>query len=113
MSWRFLDVAAIEALHEQQIVRFGGSHGLRDAGLLESAVLRAENKANYDPDATAASLAATLGWGLIKNHAFVDGNKRIGLVGMVVFLRLNGLSPDVLRGGRDCDDPARGGQRDH
>jgi len=90
VSWRFLDVAAVEALQEQQIVRFGGSHGLRDAGLLESAVLRAENKANYDPDATAASLAATLGWGLIKNHAFVDGNKRIGLVSMVVFLRLNG-----------------------
>ena len=73
MSWKFLDVAAVEALHTEQIKAFGGSHGLRDAGLLESAVLRAENKANYDPEATTASIAASLGWGLIKNHAFLDG----------------------------------------
>lgn len=51
---------------------------------------RPENVANYDPDATAAYLAATLAWGLIKNHAFIDGNKRVGFAGMVVFLRLNG-----------------------
>ena len=91
MSWIFLDVAAVEALHEQQILRFGGSHGLRDAGLLESAVLRAENKANYEAEATAATIAASLGWGLIKNHAFIDGNKRIGLVSAVAFLKLNGF----------------------
>ena len=68
---------------------------MRDAGLLESAIVRAENKAAYADDATAAEIAASLGWGLIKNHAFIDGNKRIGLVSMVVFLRLNGHSFSV------------------
>ena len=95
MSWIFLGVAAVEALHHQQIKRFGGSYGLRDMGLLESAIARAENKAAYDEVATAAVIAASLGWGLIKNHAFIDGNKRIGLVSMVVFLRLNGYAFSV------------------
>lgn len=54
--------------------------------------MRAENKAVYDETAKLAEIAASLGWGLIKNHAFVDGNKRIGLVTMVVFLRLNGYA---------------------
>lgn len=90
MSWIFLDVETVEALHHQQIVRFGGSPGLRDAGLLESAVLRAQQRAYYDSGATVAAIAASLGWGLIKNHAFVDGNKRIGLVSLVSFLKLNG-----------------------
>jgi death on curing protein len=88
--WTFLSVERIEILHKRQIELFGGSPGLRDAGLLESAVLRAENKVNYDPAATVASVAASLGWGLIKNHAFIDGNKRIGLSALVTFLELNG-----------------------
>jgi death-on-curing protein len=91
VNWRFLRIEAIEVLHYQQIVRFGGSPGLRDRGLLESAVVRAENRALYDPTATAGQLAGALGWGLIKNHAFVDGNKRIGLVSMVTFLHINGF----------------------
>ncbi|MEO7028835.1 MAG: type II toxin-antitoxin system death-on-curing family toxin [Acidobacteriaceae bacterium] len=89
MTWTFLSVENVEALHTEQIERFGGSHGLRDAGLLESAVLRAENKAAYDEDATVAAVGASLGWGLIKNHAFIDGNKRIGLAALAAFLRLN------------------------
>jgi death-on-curing protein len=88
--WIFLSVEMIEMLHTQQIERFGGSHGLRDAGLLESAVMRAENKVNYDDHATVASVAASLGWGLIKNHAFIDGNKRIGIAALITFLTLNG-----------------------
>ena len=63
---------------------------MRDEGLLQSAVLRAENRAAYDPSASAATVAASLSWGLIKNHAFIDGNKRVGLVSMIVFLELNG-----------------------
>ncbi len=78
------------ALHRQQIDRFGGAPGLRDAGLLESAVLRAEYKWLYEPASSVAVLAASLAWGLIKNHAFVDGNKRIGFAAMVVFLDRNG-----------------------
>lgn len=90
MNWVFLDVAAILRLHEERIIQFGGSPGLRDAGLLESAVLRAEFKVQYEPDASIAVVTATLGFGLIKNHAFVDGNKRVGLAAMNVFLWLNG-----------------------
>lgn len=90
MNWVFLEVAAVTALHDQQIARFGGAPGLRDAGLLESAVSRAENRAQYDPDASVAAVGAALAWGLIKNHAFIDGNKRVGLVSLVVFLDLNG-----------------------
>ncbi len=72
------------------IEQYGGSHGLRDAGLLSSAVHRAENKVNFDSDATVASVGASLSYGLIKNHAFIDGNKRVGLGALVIFLRLNG-----------------------
>jgi len=90
MTWIFLQVAKIQALHKEQIERFGGSHGLRDMGLLESAVARAENKAAYDDNATIVGVGASLGWGLIKNHAFIDGNKRIGIAAMVTLLDLNG-----------------------
>jgi death-on-curing protein len=88
--WQFLNVEAVIALHAELIEESGGSHGLRDAGLLESAISRAENKVNYDPEATVGSVGASLSWGLIKNHAFIDGNKRIGLAALVVFLRANG-----------------------
>jgi death on curing protein len=91
VTWRFLDVNAVIALHAGLIEESGGSHGLRDAGLLESAIARAENKVNYDPDATISSVAASLAWGLIKNHAFIDGNKRIGLAALAVFLDANGF----------------------
>jgi len=78
------------AIQADQIEKYGGSHGPRDAGLLASAVYRAENKVNFDPDATVGTVGASLGYGLIKNHAFIDGNKRVGLGALVAFLRLNG-----------------------
>lgn len=86
----FLSLERVLDLHEQLIARFGGATGLRDAGLLESAVMRAENKTFYDPQASLASVAASLGWGIVKNHAFVDGNKRTGLAAMVALLAVNG-----------------------
>lgn len=73
MSFSFLGVAGVIALHDEQIREFGGAAGLRDEGLLQSAVFRAEQKAHYDEGATVGSLAAALGWGLVKNHAFIDG----------------------------------------
>jgi death-on-curing protein len=91
MNWIFLDVAAIEIAQADLIDQYGGSHGLRDAGLLESAVRRAEFKVKFDSEATVASVGASLSYGLIKNHAFIDGNKRIGLAALVDFLRLNGF----------------------
>jgi len=95
VSWIFLGVAGIKAVQADEIETYGGSHGLRDAGLLESAVMRAENKAAYDPYATTASIGASLSYGLIKNHAFIDGNKRIGLAALVDFLALNGYMLNV------------------
>jgi len=88
--WTFLSLEVVKALHEQQIVMFGGSHGLRDEGLLESAIMRAEFKAKYESDASLAAISASLGYGLIKNHAFIDGNKRLGLVSIAALLKLNG-----------------------
>jgi death-on-curing protein len=90
VSWIFLGVAAVEAIQADLIEKYGGSVGLRDAGLLESAVMRAENTANFNPDATTASIGASLSYGLIKNHAIIDGNKRVGLGALVDFLSLNG-----------------------
>jgi death-on-curing protein len=90
VSYRFLTVEAVEALHTKTIDRFGGSHGLRDRGLLESAVARAENLAYYNSDASIGEVSATLGWGLIKNHAFIDGNKRVGAISIITFLDVNG-----------------------
>ena len=69
----------------------GGLHGLRDTGLLESAISRAENKVNYEPEALVGEVGASLSWGLIKNHAFLNGNKRIGLGALAVFLKTNGF----------------------
>jgi death-on-curing protein len=88
----FLTVELVEAIHSELIDVYGGSHGLRDHGLLESAVGRAENKATYDPDSSVAEVAAALAWGLIKNHAFIDGNKRVGFAAMAVFLHANGFA---------------------
>jgi death-on-curing protein len=87
---RFLNSAMARAIHSDLIQRYGGSYGVRDSGLLESALARSQQLANYEPDATIAHLAAVLGWGLLKNHAFVDGNKRIGIAAMITFLKLNG-----------------------
>jgi death-on-curing protein len=76
-------------LHDESLAEHGGSPGLRDEGLLESALARPENLAVYgDPDH--AALAASYGIGLAKNHAFVDGNKRAALLAVGLFLYLNG-----------------------
>jgi len=88
--WVFPTVENIRVLQAEQIGEFDGSHGVRDLGLLESAVHRAENKVAYDPGVTVAQVAASVSYGLIKNHAFLDGNKRIGLVALAAFVTANG-----------------------
>jgi death-on-curing protein len=76
-------------LHEQLLAIFGGSSGIRDAGLLDSALARPENLVAYGtPDVF--DLAASYGFGLVMNHPFVDGNKRTGFAVAVLFLELNG-----------------------
>ncbi len=80
----------IIAVHERLIADHGGSSGLRDAGLLESALARPQHQFNYGkPSLT--ELAAAYAVGIAKNHAFVDGNKRTAFVAAVVFLGRNGL----------------------
>ncbi len=88
---RFLTVQQVKAIHQQQILTFGGSSGILDEGKLEGAVFRAQNLANYNQDATLYDLAAAIGWGITNNHSFVDGNKRTAFVVMAVFLEINGM----------------------
>ena len=76
-------------LHEQLLAEFGGLSGVRDAGLLDSALARPQNLVAYgQPDAF--DLAASYGFGIVKNHPFNDGNKRTGFTVAVLFLELNG-----------------------
>lgn len=85
----FLQIEIVKALHTMQIERFGGAHGLRDEGILESALNRPVNKAGYGVQ-DVSELAAAYLFGLARNHAFVDGNKRIAIVTAGVFLMENG-----------------------
>ena len=79
------------AIHSRQLRRFGGASGLRDEGMLKSALERPVNKWTYE-QAALPELAAAYAFGLAKNHAFVDGNKRIAFMAMMVFLRKNGVA---------------------
>lgn len=81
----------IEALHADQVREHGGQLGMRDPGLLDSALARPQHVWPYDADADLAKLAAEYGFGLAKNHAFFDGNKRVALAATNVFLILNGF----------------------
>lgn len=85
------------ALHDELIARYGGSDGLRDEGLLESALARPINHAGYgNPDT--AELGALYAIAIARNHPFIDGNKRTGFGALTLFLSLNGLeleAPEV------------------
>ncbi len=89
MSWRWISRQALCLLHDESVAEHGGAPGLRDEGLLESALARPLNLAAYgEPDVF--ELAAAYGVGLAKNHAFVDGNKRAAFLAVGLFLALNG-----------------------
>lgn len=88
---RWLTSTVLLAIHADQIETHGGSFGLRDRGLLDSALERPRNRALYRPDSDLCTLAASYGFGIARNHPFVDGNKRAAFQGMYVFLGLNGL----------------------
>jgi death on curing protein len=90
MSWRWIDKRLLLILHDESLAEHGGASGVRDEGLLESALARPLNLLAYgDPDA--ADLAASYGVGLAKNHAFVDGNKRAAFLSVGLFLAMNGF----------------------
>jgi death-on-curing protein len=89
MNPQWIDVSVVLAIHEQQIAEHGGSLGIRDLGLIESALGRPQNLLLYnDPDIF--DLAAAYGYGLAQNHGFIDGNKRTAYVVTRLFLVLNG-----------------------
>ncbi|MHA6718122.1 type II toxin-antitoxin system death-on-curing family toxin [Sphingomonas sp. RS6] len=90
-AFRFLSVEIALAVHERQLAEHGGLSGVKDIGLLESAMARPLNKQAYGEDDPFA-LAAAYGFGLVRNHPFADGNKRTAWVMTRLFLKLNGVA---------------------
>jgi death-on-curing protein len=86
----WITVAIATAIHDEAIYEFGGLSGLRDQGLLESALDRPRNFLAHEPRSSIFRLAATLCVGIAKNHPFNDGNKRTALLATRAFLYLNG-----------------------
>ena len=98
-KWVWLDHDVLRAVHDEQLAEHGGAGGTRDDGLFESALARPENLAAYgEPDV--ADLAAAYGFGIARNHPFIDGNKRTAFVAVELFLDLNGL--ELSAGDADC-----------
>ncbi|MDD9985016.1 MAG: type II toxin-antitoxin system death-on-curing family toxin [Spirochaetaceae bacterium] len=100
-AWRWVQPGVVFAVHDRQLAEHGGMDGVRDPGAIESALARPLNLAGYGaPDA--AALAAAYAYGLVRNHGFLDGNKRTAWVVARLFLADNGLSlafdpPDAIR----------------
>ena len=90
----WLDTDIVLDLHAEQLALFGGGDGMRDQGLLESALARPLNKFAYG-ETDLAALAAAYAFGIARNHPFVDGSKRAAFGSMIVFLGLNGIDLDV------------------
>jgi death-on-curing protein len=90
----WLGVDLVLDIHSEQLALFGGADGLRDAGLLESALARPKNKYAYGTESL-ADLAAAYAFGIARNHPFVDGNKRVAFASIIVFLGLNGIDFDI------------------
>ena len=88
----WVDKATLILLVSDSLAEHGGAPGLRDEGLLDSALARPVNRHNYENETDIATLAACYGFGLAKNHPFIDGNKRAALVAIGLFLKLNGFN---------------------
>ena len=86
----WLGVELVIDIHSEQLALFGGPDGLRDRGLLESALARPVNKHAYG-ETDLAALAASYAFGIARNHPFIDGNKRVAFASFLVFLGLNGV----------------------
>ena len=89
LAWVWIDAAVLRAVHEEQLVEHGGAPGVRDIGLFESALARPRHLV-MDGEPYLAALAAAYGYGLARNHPFVDGNKRTAFVAIELCLLLNG-----------------------
>jgi death on curing protein len=90
VAWIWIADSVVYAIHEAQLAEHGGIAGIRDEGLLSSALARPQNLAAYGEEVDAASLAAAYAFGISRNHPFLDGNKRTAFVVMELFLNLNG-----------------------
>lgn len=88
----FLELDAVLFLHDQSIREWGGYHGLRDEALLASALNRPRDRFAYEPESSLFRLAAAYAFGIAKNHAFLDGNKRTAWACCVLFLKINGIN---------------------
>lgn len=98
-EWVWIDSAVLLAVHDEQLAEHGGASGTRDIGLFESAIARPLHLAHYGrPDA--ADLAAAYGYGIARNHPFIDGNKRTAFVATELLLALNGM--ELLANDADC-----------
>lgn len=91
----WLPLLAVERIHRDQILQHGGESGIRDDGLLESALTRPRNRWEYEDDPDLADLAASYAYGIVRNHPFVDGNKRTALMTAYTFLAINGRDLDA------------------
>ena len=100
MTWEWLEESVVIAIHDAQLAEHGGIAGLRDEGLLRSALVRPQNLLAYGDGPDVGGLAAAYGFGLARNHAFLDGNKRTAFVAMEAFLDLNGYA--LAADDRDC-----------
>jgi death-on-curing protein len=87
---RWLSRIVVDAIQNDQLREHGGLPGIRDENVLESALARPQQKWHYAEKTDIATLAAAYGFGLVKNHPYRDGNKRIGFLAMVTFLGMNG-----------------------
>lgn len=90
----WLQTELVIAFHDEQLAEFGGPPGICDLGALESALARPINRYHYGTTELPA-LAAACGFGLARNHAFIDGNKRVAFLAIVTFLELNGVDFNV------------------
>ena len=86
----WLDRLTVDAIHFDQLLEHGGVHGVRDEGALESALGRTRQRRLHEPKSDLAALAAAYGFGLTTDQAYADGNKRVALMAMYVFLAVNG-----------------------
>ena len=91
IALRWVDRQALLALHEESLTQFGGARGIRDEGLLDSALARPQNKILYEPETSIQRLSAAYCFGIARNHPFIDGNKRSALMATGLFLGLNGF----------------------
>lgn len=89
---RWVNRQALQILHDKSLAEHGGLKGLRDEGMLESALAKPLNLFHYENCTETVRLATAYGFGLAKNHPFLDGNKRTAFIAVALFLKLNGLS---------------------